>query len=318
MSVLTERQLEYENVVIHESLLTELLQSKALQRLKHVAMGGITSTLGVLETPSRFKHSVGVMCLVRSLGGSLQEQAAALLHDVSHTAFSHVIDLVFEDTSRGSFHDDRKEDYVHESDIPQICERHGFDWTTLVDERRWSLLDQPAPRLCADRIDYTFRDAMSLKLFSVEAINDLVRHCVVAQDRIAFDELASARQFGMLYLDCDRLYWSSDKQIALYGLTAQVVRRAISLGLVNSSDLWTSDQKLLEILRSTADPEIGQDLRVIEQTAAGLAPHAQDRRVHRRSKRVDPDVVIEGEVIPLSRVDSEWSVLLKAHCEFRT
>jgi len=103
MSPLTKRQLEYENAVICEPLLTELLQSKALQRLKHVAMGEITSTLGVLETSSRFEHSVGVMCLVRSLGGSLQEQAAALLHDVSHTAFSHVIDLVFEDTSRGSF-----------------------------------------------------------------------------------------------------------------------------------------------------------------------------------------------------------------------
>jgi HD superfamily phosphohydrolase len=34
------------------------------------------------------------MLLVRRLGASLEEQIAALLHDVSHTAFSHVIDSV--------------------------------------------------------------------------------------------------------------------------------------------------------------------------------------------------------------------------------
>ena len=63
------------------------------------------------------------------------------------------------------FHDDRKEAFVQETDIPQICDRHGVDWRTLIDERRCRrCLDQPAPRLCADRVDYAFRDAMSLGL----------------------------------------------------------------------------------------------------------------------------------------------------------
>ncbi len=40
------------------------------------------------------------MMLVNRLGGSLEEQIAALLHDVSHTAFSHVIDYVLEQKRR--------------------------------------------------------------------------------------------------------------------------------------------------------------------------------------------------------------------------
>ena len=36
------------------------------------------------------------MLLIKKLGGSVEEQIAGLLHDVSHTAFSHVIDYVFD------------------------------------------------------------------------------------------------------------------------------------------------------------------------------------------------------------------------------
>lgn len=37
------------------------------------------------------------MLLNRQLDASMEEQIVALLHDVSHTAFSHVIDYVFDD-----------------------------------------------------------------------------------------------------------------------------------------------------------------------------------------------------------------------------
>jgi len=57
--------------------------------------------IGVTNPTTRFDHSVGVMLLIRKLGAGsspasalLKEQVAALLHDVSHTAFSHVIDYV--------------------------------------------------------------------------------------------------------------------------------------------------------------------------------------------------------------------------------
>lgn len=255
---MTKPQIEYDSTNTHEPLLTELLGSPPLQRLKHVAMGGITSVLGIQPTASRFEHSFGVMCLVRSLGASVEQQAAALLHDVSHTAFSHIIDLVFTETARGSFHDDRKEAFVQGTDIPRICEGYGLDWRSLVDERRWPLLDQPAPRLCADRIDYALRDAMSLQLASLPEINDLVPHLVVVDGRIAFDDTKAATRFATLYLDCDKHYWSSPRQIKFYKLAARAVRRALSLGLLRPPDLWTTDHGLLGILRASSDPDSGE------------------------------------------------------------
>lgn len=64
----------------------------------------------------RYDHSVGVMLLIRMLGGTLEEQIAGLLHDVSHTAFSHVADYVFEN---------RDEDY-HEIIFRSVVESSEY------------------------------------------------------------------------------------------------------------------------------------------------------------------------------------------------
>src|SRR5579872_5841205 len=77
---------------IHEPVLIDLLQSSAVTRLKGIHQGGSAYLVMKRRDNTRFEHSVGVMSLIRCLGGSLHEQIAGLLHDVSHTAFSHVVD----------------------------------------------------------------------------------------------------------------------------------------------------------------------------------------------------------------------------------
>ncbi len=84
---------------ITEPVLLDLMESCAMQRLKGISQHGVTALLGITPAFTRFDHSVGVMLLVRRLGASIEEQVAALLHDISHTAFSHVIDFVFNDHS---------------------------------------------------------------------------------------------------------------------------------------------------------------------------------------------------------------------------
>ena len=80
----------------------------------------------VTRATTRYEHSVGVMLLVRRFGASLDEQIAALLHDVSHTAFSHVIDYVFNDHDHQSYHEEKKEQFISGSDIARGIGRFRF------------------------------------------------------------------------------------------------------------------------------------------------------------------------------------------------
>ena len=90
--------LVYGEEEIGEQVLIELINSSAIQRLKEISQFGLPEEYHHRKVFSRYAHSVGVLILLRRLGADLDEQIAGLLHDVSHTAFSHVIDWVLENS----------------------------------------------------------------------------------------------------------------------------------------------------------------------------------------------------------------------------
>lgn len=112
--------LVYGETTIEEPVLLALLETDALQRLNGVLQHGISALIGITSPITRLEHSLGAMILVRRLGASLAEQIAALLHDVSHTAFSHVIDYVVDGHDSQSYHDEMKADYVAQTEIPAV------------------------------------------------------------------------------------------------------------------------------------------------------------------------------------------------------
>src|SRR6202041_3406853 len=77
-------------------LVLDLLASPMMQRLKGIDQSGITKYIQDLPSFSRYDHSVGVYMLLRTYGRTEKECIAGLLHDASHTVFSHVGDLVFD------------------------------------------------------------------------------------------------------------------------------------------------------------------------------------------------------------------------------
>jgi HD superfamily phosphohydrolase len=111
-----------------------------------ISCNGITALLGITQMTWRLEHSAGVMLLVRWMGAGLDEQIAALLHDVSRTAFSHVIDYVFNNHEHQSYHERMKAPYLEPSDVPAGLAAYGFNWFNFLNEEGYPLLEQPVSR----------------------------------------------------------------------------------------------------------------------------------------------------------------------------
>ncbi|MDO8627791.1 MAG: HD domain-containing protein, partial [Candidatus Diapherotrites archaeon] len=163
----------YGRFEVTEQVLLDLINSKPIQRLKGINQNGVQHLITKIQDFTRFDHSIGVMLLLRRFGASVEEQIAGLLHDVSHTAFSHVGDQVF-DNLEHEFHETVKERIVIQSEIPEILEKHGFSVEKALNEKQFGLLERDLPDLCADRLDYSFESILQDLDFGQKKLQELV------------------------------------------------------------------------------------------------------------------------------------------------
>jgi len=305
--------MQYHDVVygpdtIQAPVLIELMASTAMQRLKGVMQHGITGIIGITQPVTRFEHSVGVMLLVRRLGASLEEQIAALLHDVSHTAFSHVIDYVFDNHDGQSYHDEHKEEYVIQTDLPELLAKYGYNWRCFLQEDDFLILEQPSPRLCADRLDYFLRDSQELKLATEKDIAFVLDRLIVANGRIATDNLQAARWLGYTFIAADDASWSNFREVGIYEITAQAIKRGLEIGVLHMPDIWGTDKPMWAKLQASEDAILQRWLQLITpQTIFVWDELNPTFRVSTKLRAIDPDVVVDGQLQPLSTLDANFA-----------
>ena len=299
------QDLLYGKVCISEPVLNDLITSDAMHRIKGVAQHGITALLGITPTFSRFDHSVGAMLLVRRLGGSVDEQIAALLHDISHTAFSHVIDFVFNDHNGQSYHEEKKIEFVGRTDIPAILSRHKRDWRDFMDEEQFSLLEQPSPALCADRLDYFLRDLEGLKLANSDEIQLALHSLVVEDGHIVVNDLDIARWLAYTFIEADRASWSNFREVGLYQLTAEAIKAAWHRDEIGEAEIWGTDEALWSALMSSEIPEVAEWVTLI---SPGTRFNWNEQKslfcVSTKVRSIDPSVTNGNAASALSELDT--------------
>lgn len=298
----------YGEVEIEEPVLLDLMSTRAMQRLRGVLQHGITALIGITQPVTRFDHSVGVMLLVRRFGGSLEEQIAALLHDISHTAFSHVIDYVVDGHDSQSYHEEWKEPHLRASDVPALLSRYGYDWRNFLHEENYALLEQPAPRLCADRLDYFLRDSRDLGLSTDDEIQHALDHLSVHKGRIGVDDIEIARWLAHTFIAADKASWANFREVGLYEVTARAIKTALHIGGITEDDFWGTDDELWRKLHSIDDASLRQQLALISPATRFEWDEINPTfRVSTKLRTIDPDVSIGDRFQPLSALDDDFA-----------
>lgn len=300
----------YGDTEITEPVLEELIATPAMQRLKGVDQNVTAKLIPVPWKPfTRFDHCVGVMLLIKHLGGDLEEQVAGLLHDVSHTAFSHVIDFVFNQTMTQGFHEEHLERIVKQSQIPEILAHHGFDTERIINHKNFSILEQALPALCADRIDYALKTFYAIGLPRSE-LHPLFQNLTVFDRKIAFTDQHLAQKFADTFLRADREVWGGSAVCNLsYHLFARVLKRAYENGEVTFDDFFTTDREVLEKLSPDSQQAVEQlrHLKFIEVTPADQ----HDYHVNGKIRYVDPPVLVSGQIKILSEINPDFKSALE-------
>ena len=156
-----------------ESLLTELIETSAFQRLRRIRQLGPASLTFHGAEMSRFTHSLGVMAVAMRAFDRLASRhselypyratvlCAALLHDIGHGPFSHTAEELFNSNheywTKAIVQDSSAVRLLLDSFSPSLCEsiqqvyRHEHPVPCV-----WQLVSS---QLDCDRLDYLIRDS---------------------------------------------------------------------------------------------------------------------------------------------------------------
>ncbi|MRX74378.1 HD domain-containing protein [Bacillus lacus] len=288
-----------------DDVLGSLIASAPLHRLKGIYQGGASFQVNRLWNVTRYEHSIGTMLLIRKLGGTLEEQIAGLLHDVSHTAFSHVVDMAF-GLEAEDYHEDIFEEVILRSEIPEILKRYGYSSQLILgDLKKWSLLEQELPALCADRLDYTLRDQLRYGGISQRDAKIFMDELQIVEGVICVRSVEAAEWFTEVFYQEVIGFFLNPLNIYAYDTLAKTLKAAWDSGLIASADLLKEDAELLQHLRGTNHPEVLQLLNQLYSNPA-LTEDEQHFHIHRKTKvrLIDPDVVVMGKPIPSSQLSS--------------
>ncbi|MFH0837146.1 MAG: HD domain-containing protein [Candidatus Aenigmatarchaeota archaeon] len=293
----------YGTVKIDEPVLLELINSKPIQRLKGINQAGAAQYTIKGKNVSRYEHSLGVMILLKKLNASIEEQIAGLLHDIPHTAFSHVIDFAFPSKDH-DFHEKFHEKIINESEIPNILKKHGIDTNKILDKHNFPLLEKKLPDLCADRIDYTLRDITAVygnltdlqSKSAIEIHKKITRYIstlIVYKNEIIFSNKDMAKEFAEDFIKFDEESWSHPIEVTLFQLLADAMKLGLDSGILTEQDLFQNDEFVYNKLKNSNNQQILKKLEMISPNLEIIDnPNDHDFFSKNKLRYVDPKFII--------------------------
>ncbi|PGL56002.1 hypothetical protein CN922_01005 [Bacillus cereus] len=286
-----------------DQVVEELISSKSMQRLKGIHQNGASYLMNEKWNVTRFDHSVGVMLLVKKLGGSVKEQIASLLHDVSHTAFSHVIDYVF-DNEDESYHEEIFSFVVKNSEIPAILAKYGYNYEDiLLDDSKWTLLERSAPELCADRVDYTLRDMYTYEYVSLEEVHSFLEDVIAVDGKMVVQSVEMAEWFTETYYKEVIDFFMEPMNIYGNDMLAKTLKVALHKRIIHADDFLLEDEELISKLQQCNAPEVEALLSKVHRNVK-VKEDRNDYDLHQKNKvrLIDPPLLREGKIVQSSVV----------------
>jgi len=304
----------YGNFEITEPVILELINSSTLQRLRGIDQAGYFKPHFPGTTHSRFEHSVGVYLLLRKYGTPIEEQISGLIHDVSHSAFSHCIDYVLDAGSEKEHNhqDNVFDDYVRQSEIPGILKKYNFDLEYILDDNNFSLKEKDLPDLCADRIDYSLRTAVIFE--KIKNKKYFIDNLAAENGKWIFKNFESAEKYAELFLKLNTDYYTGLPSAVMFRTVGDYLRYALLQGYISETDLYTTDKKVLAKIK----PHIKTDSRLSllfdrmnNKIGFRSDPKDYDGKVFCKSRVVNPFCWHNGEIKRVSEINSIWVDIIK-------
>lgn len=223
------------------------------------------------EDISRFDHSLTTALLVYNLTNDKTATIAALFHDIATPCFSHVIDYMNEDfIKQESTEAYTKQIIMRDYFLLECLRKDHIDPEKIINFKKYSILDNERPKLCADRLDGIIltgiawtKDIRNKEIDLI--INDLIiLNNEFNEPEIGFKNINVAQKVLLTSKNIDK-YCHSKEDNYMMLLLAKITKLAINKGYITYENLfYISEKNLLNLLKIKNDKEINRLLYIFE------------------------------------------------------
>lgn len=310
-------QTVYGSVKVSEPVLLELLEHKAFHRLKHINQYGIMAFVKPEQKYTRYEHSLGVFYLLRTFGADLEEQVAGLLHDVSHTAFSHVADFIHDSVlDKYSYQDAIFKWYLSETGLLAVLKKHGLERVAdFGNGVEYKMLKDDLPNLCADRLEYNLYGGYVEGWLTAQDMRDIVKHVECRDGQWIFTNADDAKKFAKISIDLSIQNWTSAENAFISTVMASILKQAFKRNIVSKDDFhFSTDQEVMNKLRASKDQDIKIWFAKIDtytQSYEPGTPQKHDLHFKGKFRGIDPLVSVQNKLIRLSDLNCDFACYLK-------
>lgn len=285
-----------------EPVFEKLINTKEMQRLKKIHQGGACYIVNPEWNVTRYEHSVGVMLFVRRMGGTIEEQIAGLLHDISHTAFSHVVDFSLKNKNQ-DYHEVIYDEIIYKSAIPKIMEEEGYDFKKILfNEKQWTILEQSATKLCADRIDYTLRDLFHYGHITKDEIEHFLKHIEVFDGEVVITAMDVGEWFVENYYKEVIDFFMHPLNVYAYDRLAKAIEISLEESQITLQDLMKVDDYVEKKLCESQIEEVADIMKQLHSKVK-VVENPIDYDIHQKQKirTIDPTMKVKDEIFQLSK-----------------
>lgn len=258
---------KYGDFTVTEPVLLDLFDSPALERIKGVRQYGLIDYIADgKQDYTRYEHCVGVWALLRKYGRPLDEQIAGLIHDVSHTVFSHVGEYVFKHHSdKNSYQDDIHDWYLKKQGLDKVLAKYNFSLTDVSPKNeKHKAQEQDLPDLCADRIDYNIKAGLMCGNFDESFIPVILDNLKFENGRWFFLDADVAKKLAEVSLYNTLNTWGGPVNHVTYTWGSDALHRAMEIELLTLDDIhFSTDDVVWDKLNQSSDPVIKQNINKI-------------------------------------------------------
>ena len=280
-----------------DDVIYEIINTKIFKRLKNIYQSGGGYLVNDLWNVNRQEHSIGTMILSLKFGGNIEEQIRALLHDISHTAFSHVIDYILKNENE-DYHEKIQKNFLNDEELLSILRKYNLNIKRIM-SKNYSFLDDELPELSFDRIDYTLRDLFRQKRILHKDVREIVNNLAVYQNKLCFNSLEIGKWFQKLYFQEVVEYFQDPLNMYINTMLSNLLASALNEKIIQLQDFNFTDECIIKKINSSSKKKELEDI-INKKKFDEFLLLAEKIKVKKRY--IDPYILVNNEIKRISEI----------------